>query len=87
VESGSVVLRHGPGRPRLASLAPEVHIAVLRAEQLHRSLAHFLHAEPGSVGATANLQVITGPSRTADIEQRLNLGVHGPRHLHVVLLT
>ncbi len=85
-ESGSVVLSHGPGRPRLASLAPEVHIALLPASRIVRSLAHFLAADPAAVARTANLVVITGPSRTADIEQRLTIGVHGPRHIHVVVL-
>jgi L-lactate dehydrogenase complex protein LldG len=85
-ESGSVVLSHGPGRPRLASLAPEVHIALLPASRMVRSLAHLLAADPGLVTRTANLVVITGPSRTADIEQRLTIGVHGPRHIHVIVL-
>jgi L-lactate dehydrogenase complex protein LldG len=85
-ESGSVVLSHGPGRPRLASLAPEVHIALLPASRMVRSLAHLLAADPGLVTQTANLVVITGPSRTADIEQRLTIGVHGPRHIHVIVI-
>ncbi len=85
-ESGSVVLSHGPGRPRLASLAPEVHIALLPASRIVRSLAHLLAADPALVTGTANLVVITGPSRTADIEQRLTIGVHGPRHIHVIVL-
>lgn len=85
-ESGSVVLVHGPGRPRMASIVPEIHIVLLEVERLARTLAHWAHEYPGLVGETTNLVLVTGPSRTGDIEQQLNLGVHGPRHVHVVLV-
>lgn len=84
-ESGSVVLGHGPGRPRMASLIPEVHIALLEVSAIFRSLAQFAQRTPGLLRSTANLVVVTGPSRTGDIELRLNLGVHGPRIVHIVL--
>lgn len=85
-ESGSLVLTHGPGRPRMASLIPEIHVALLPISAIHRSLAHWAaHQSPGVASSTANLVVITGPSRTGDIELQLNLGVHGPRILHIVL--
>ncbi len=85
-ESGSVVLSHGPGRPRMASLVPEVHVALLDLTLMERTLAHWAHKRPESVADTANLVVITGPSRTGDIEQQLTLGVHGPKHVHIVLI-
>lgn len=85
-ESGSVALVHGPGRPRLASLLPEVHVALVEARSVHAGLAHWAAADPEAVAVSANLVVVTGPSRSADIELRLNLGVHGPRHVHVVLI-
>lgn len=85
-ESGSVVLSHGPGRPRMASLAPEVHIVLLAADRIRRGLAYWAHQEPDHARNTSNLVFVTGPSRTGDIEQRLNLGVHGPRHVHVVII-
>ena len=85
-ESGSVVLSHGPGRARMVSLVPEVHIALLDVSAISRTLAHWAARHPQTAAETANLVIITGPSRTADIEQQLNLGVHGPRHLHVVLI-
>lgn len=85
-ESGSVVLTHGPGRPRMASLSPEVHVVLLEVAKLDRTLALWAHHHPEAAADTANLVLVTGPSRTGDIEQQLNLGVHGPRHLHVVML-
>ena len=85
-ESGSIVLLHGEGRPRMASLAPRVHVALLDISFMHRTLAHWAAQRPGLVGETANLVVVTGPSRTGDIEQQLNLGVHGPRNVHIVLI-
>lgn len=85
-ESGSVVLSHGPGRPRMASLVPNVHVAVLELSRLHRTLAHWASQHPDWVEGTANLVVVTGPSRSGDIEMQLNLGVHGPRHVHIVLI-
>jgi L-lactate dehydrogenase complex protein LldG len=85
-QSGSVVLRSGPGRPRMASLVPLVHVVLLHPADIHRSLAHWAEANAGSVADAANVVFITGPSRTGDIEQVLTLGVHGPQELHVVLV-
>lgn len=85
-ESGSVVMLHGPGRPRMASLVPNVHVAILDLSRLHRTLANWAMQHPALVEETANLVVVTGPSRSGDIEMKLNLGVHGPRHVHVVLI-
>jgi L-lactate dehydrogenase complex protein LldG len=85
-ESGTIVLTHGAGRPRMASLVPEVHIALLQVASIDRSLAHWAHRHPETARDTTNLVLISGPSRTGDIGQHLNLGVHGPRHVHVVLV-
>jgi L-lactate dehydrogenase complex protein LldG len=90
-ESGTLVMRHGPGRPRLASLLAPAHIAVVRSEQLVRGLGEALtrlRAEHGAklFDETSNLTLISGPSRTADIEMTLSLGIHGPPELHVVLI-
>ncbi|HEX5671103.1 MAG TPA: lactate utilization protein [Acidimicrobiia bacterium] len=85
-ESGSIVLRSGPGRARLASIVPAVHVAILPVGRVIRSLAHYAAEHPAAPTGLSNLVVVTGPSRTGDIEQQLNLGVHGPRHLHVVLV-
>jgi L-lactate utilization protein LutC len=85
-ESGSIVLRSGPGRARLASIVPAVHVAILPVGRVVRSLAHYASEHPAAPTGLSNLVVVTGPSRTGDIEQQLNLGVHGPKHLHVVLV-
>ena len=85
-DTGSVVVVSGPGRGRIASLMPPTHIAVVRAEQLFPSLGHFLVANAGAAEIGSNMVVITGPSRTGDIEGTLVLGVHGPGDLHVVLV-
>ena len=77
--TGTLVLRSSVDRPPMASLLPRVHLAVLRATDLCPDLAYVLtglQAEPHFV-------LITGPSRTADIELTVTLGVHGPRSLHV----
>lgn len=82
--TGTVVLAHGPGRPRAASLLVERHVVLLPATRIVQSL----HDALGVVDwtSTSNLVAITGPSRTGDIESILTLGVHGPRHLHIVLI-
>lgn len=85
-ETGSIVVRSGPGRPRMASLIPLVHVAVLSTHRLYRSLSDYVADHPAAIEGTSNLVIITGPSRTGDIEQQLNLGVHGPKHLHVILV-
>lgn len=85
-ESGSVVLETGPGRPRAVSLLPDVHVVLLPRARLYRSLTHWVEERAHEVAATSNLVIVTGPSRTADIEQQLNLGVHGPREVQVVLV-
>ncbi|MCU0493289.1 MAG: lactate utilization protein [Chloroflexaceae bacterium] len=90
-ESGSLLLRHAPGKPRLASLLAPAHIAVLRESQLVRGLGEALALVRQRHGddifdTTSNITLITGPSRTADIEMTLSLGIHGPPEIHVVLI-
>jgi L-lactate dehydrogenase complex protein LldG len=85
-DTGSIVLVSGPGRPRSASLLPPVHVALLSIDDLFASLNDVFNARPELVQMGSNIVVITGPSRTADIELTLTIGVHGPSELHVVLL-
>lgn len=86
-DTGSIVLTSSPGRSRLASVLPATHIALLPVNALFPTLDAFLAANPGLVARSSNVVVITGPSRTADIELTLTRGVHGPRDLHVLLLS
>lgn len=85
-ETGSVVLVSGPGRGRLASLLPPVHVAIVERSRFVRSLPDLLVARPELAVAGSNLVCITGPSRTADIEHTLSRGVHGPKEVHVILV-
>jgi L-lactate dehydrogenase complex protein LldG len=83
-DTGSLALVSGPGRGRIASLLPPAHVAVLRVDQIVPSFGAFLAAYPHVADEGSNLVLITGPSRTADIERVLTIGVHGPRKLVVV---
>jgi L-lactate dehydrogenase complex protein LldG len=85
-DTGSLALIGGPGRARLASLLPPVHIALLSVSNLYPHMAAFFSDHSDVVRDTGNLVFISGPSRTADIEQTLTLGVHGPRDLHIILI-
>jgi L-lactate dehydrogenase complex protein LldG len=85
-DTGSVALVHGAGRPRLASLLPPVHVAIVPVARLQATLGALLRDEPDLLRQAANVVFVTGPSRTADIEMTLTRGVHGPRFVHVVLV-
>ncbi len=89
-DTGTLALRTGPGRPRLASLSVRTHIALFTRAQLHTTWAAWLRAQGGEAAAWlrqgSSLTLITGPSRTADIEMTLTIGVHGPREVIAVLV-
>ncbi|MBA4380533.1 MAG: hypothetical protein C0393_07670 [Anaerolinea sp.] len=83
-ETGTLLIASGEGRPLTASLLPEIHIAVLRAKDLYASLPQVINLREVREASAAVL--ITGPSRTADIEMTLTIGVHGPKELHVFVV-
>jgi len=85
-DTGSIVVASGPGRSRLASLLPPVHVALLPASRLVAALPEFLARASAWLPSASQAVIVTGPSRTADIEMTLTFGVHGPRRLHVVLI-
>jgi L-lactate utilization protein LutC len=82
--TGTLVLDAAVETHRLASLLPPVHVALLPASRLLAELGEVLHLLGDPVSAAVTF--ITGPSRTADIELQLVVGVHGPRELHVILV-
>jgi L-lactate dehydrogenase complex protein LldG len=83
-DTGSVVLAASPEEPRARSLLPAVHISLLRENRILPGLDELFAAVGGELPSA--LAIVTGPSRSADIEQRLTVGVHGPGEVHVVLL-
>jgi L-lactate dehydrogenase complex protein LldG len=84
-DSGGLVLISGPDRGRLPSVLPPVHVAIVPERRLRPSLAALLVEEPGLLDEGSNVVIVAGPSRTADIEMTLTHGVHGPKHVHVIL--
>jgi L-lactate dehydrogenase complex protein LldG len=86
-ETGTLMLLSGPGTYASASLLPETHIAVLDAGRIVASMEDafaLARAERGELPRATNF--ISGPSRTADIEQTIVLGAHGPYRVHVVIV-
>ncbi|MFC3851896.1 lactate utilization protein C [Salinispirillum marinum] len=84
-ETGSLILWPTPQEPRLMSLVPPIHIAVLDAEQLHSTFLDVLRSPQWQAGLPTNALLISGPSKTADIEQTLAYGVHGPARLLILI--
>ncbi len=82
--TGSIVLDASVAGSRAAGLLPPVHVCMLPEDRLVATPADVLH--PLSAGVPSSLVLVGGPSRTGDVEQILTLGVHGPRHVHVVLV-
>ncbi len=82
------MLHSGPQTPTTLNFLPENHVVVVRASQVVGAYEEVWDrlraANPAALPRTVNM--ITGPSRTGDIELRLELGAHGPRRLHIVLI-
>lgn len=86
-DSGTLVLQNLPGQPAPMSLLPEVHVALLDVRRIYPSLPDYLAVlnPRTTVCGASNLVFVTGPSRTADIEMALTIGVHGPGRIVVVM--
>jgi L-lactate dehydrogenase complex protein LldF len=80
-DTGSVLVADGTGSPLQASLLPEIHIAILKSSNILPSLPDALHLVKDARAAV----FITGPSRTADIEMTLTIGVHGPKEIYAFI--
>jgi L-lactate dehydrogenase complex protein LldG len=85
-ETGTLVLAPSPEEPRLTSLLPPIHVAVVRADAIVATLGQALAGGGWAGGMPTNLLLISGPSKTADIEQTLAYGVHGPKELVVMVV-
>lgn len=83
-ETGSLALIGGPGCSPTVSLLPPVHVAIVRPEDLFDSMSTFFAARADTMAQSANCTFVTGPSRTADIELSLTIGVHGPGRIAIV---
>jgi L-lactate dehydrogenase complex protein LldG len=90
-ETGTLMLRSGPDSPSTLNFLPDTHMVVLRASQIRKSyedgwddIRRQMESQSNSLPRTVNF--ITGPSRTGDIEQKILMGAHGPRRLHIVLI-
>jgi L-lactate dehydrogenase complex protein LldG len=91
-ETGTLAMTSGPGRPRTASLMPIEHVVIIRAADILLGMGEYFRkasearAKAGeAMGLMPYVVFITGPSRTADIELSLTLGVHGPGALIAVI--
>jgi L-lactate utilization protein LutC len=82
-ETGSIIIRSGPHASRLATLLPAVHIALVPTSQLTTDIFTWTAARQGA--PPANITIVSGPSKTGDIEQTLSTGVHGPKRFIVLL--
>jgi len=86
-ETGTLMLPSSPERPTTLNLLADTAVVLLRASRLvgaYEEAWDLLRAEIGAM--PRNVMLVTGPSRSADIEQSLELGAHGPRRLHVLLV-
>jgi L-lactate dehydrogenase complex protein LldG len=84
-DTGSLVLFSSPEEARMVSLLPPVHVALVPRERILTGLDELLTEVPLPADRSSSMLLITGPSRTADIEQILVRGVHGPGEIHVIV--
>jgi L-lactate dehydrogenase complex protein LldG len=85
-DTGTLVMLASPQEARMISLLPPMHIALVARDRLLSGLDELLSILPHPAEQTSSMVLITGPSRTADIEQILVRGVHGPGEIHVVVV-
>ncbi|MFN8187101.1 MAG: LUD domain-containing protein [Gaiellales bacterium] len=83
-DPGSVVIAASSEEPRSRSLLPDVHLTIVSEDRVLADLAELFDAVAGQL--PSSLAIVSGPSRSADIEQVLALGVHGPGEEHVVIV-
>ena len=89
-ETGTLVLTSDTKTPTTLNFLPDTHIVVLRASEItgsYEAAWDALSARYGKGRMPRTVNLVTGPSRTADIEQRLIMGAHGPRRLHILIVS
>lgn len=87
-ETGTLMTVSGPHTPATASLLPETHIAIVPASRIVRGMEEAWQLVRAELGQPPRaVSFISGPSRTADIEQTVTLGAHGPYRVHILLMT
>jgi L-lactate dehydrogenase complex protein LldG len=84
-ETGSLVVRASPGHGRALSLVPPIHVAIVETRNVLADLVDLFH-KMGADGVASSVSIITGPSKTSDIEMNLVVGVHGPVVVKVFVL-
>lgn len=84
--TGSIVLWPDENEPRSLSLVPPVHFVIVDANKLHADFASLITAQQWQDKLPTNVVLISGPSKTADIQQTLAYGAHGPKALIVLLI-
>jgi len=85
-ETGALILWPSEKEPRLMSIVPPIHIAVLKADTIFNTLSEVMQKENWPAKMPTNIVLVSGPSKTADIEMTLAFGVHGPRELIVLIV-
>lgn len=85
-ETGTLILWPTPDEPRLMSLVPPVHIVLLDATNIYNTFFEAMQAEGWKNGLPTNSLLVSGPSKTADIQQTLAYGAHGPKELVVLMI-
>ncbi len=85
-ETGALILWPSEKEPRLMSIVPPIHIAVLKADTIFNSLSEVIQKENWPAAMPTNIVLVSGPSKTADIEMTLAFGVHGPKELIVLIV-
>jgi L-lactate dehydrogenase complex protein LldG len=88
-ETGTLVMASGPDHPVSLNLLADTHIVVLRESDIvagYEDVWTLLRARYGKDRMPRTVNTITGPSRTGDIEQAMELGAHGPRRMHVIVV-
>ncbi|WP_428669800.1 LutC/YkgG family protein [Reyranella sp.] len=88
-ETGTLVMASGPDHPVSLNLLPDTHVVVLREDDIvagYEEVWARLRERYGKDAMPRTVNTITGPSRTGDIEQAMELGAHGPRRLHIIVV-